>query len=165
MFRDMRRIKQALSKEESTAVLSKATSGVLAVSGDDGFPYAVPVSYVYDDNKLYIHCAAQGHKIDAIRRDEKVSFCVIDQDHVVPEEYTTYFRSVIVFGKARILEDQAEKRRALEILAAKYSPNQEQGRLQEINRLLEQTCMVEIAVEHLSGKESIELVRQKQSKP
>lgn len=164
MFRDMRRIKQALSKEESITVLGKGTSGVLAVSGDDGFPYAVPVSYVYDDNKLYFHCATQGHKMDAIRRDEKVSFCVIDQDHVVPEEYTTYFRSVIVFGKAKILEDQAEKRRALGILAAKYSPNQEQGRLHEINRLLEQTCMVEIAVEHLSGKESIELVRQKQSK-
>ena len=160
MFRQMRRIKQALSAEESITVLNKGTSGVLAVKGDDDYPYAVPLSYIYKDNKIYFHCAYSGHKMDAIRAHPKVSFCVIDKDQVVPEEYTTYYRSVIVFGKARILEEQAEKRQAIEILAAKYSPNHEQGRLQEINRLLEQTCMVEISVEHLSGKQSKELVGQ-----
>ena len=98
MFREMRRKRQALPQEGMDAVLQKGTSGVLAVSGDHGYPYAVPLSYVYDGKALYFHCAKAGHKLDGIRRDAKASFCVIDQDQVVPEEYTTYFRSVIVFG-------------------------------------------------------------------
>ena len=161
MFREMRRIKQALENEESIAVLKRATSGVLAVSGDDGYPYAVPLSFVYEDGRLFFHCANTGHKLDGLTRNEKVSFCVIDKDQIVPEEYTTYYRSVIIFGKARILEDAKEKRTALEILAAKYSPNHKKGRLEEIDKLFKQTCMVEIEIEHLSGKESIELVGDK----
>ena len=98
MFRPMRRFKQALSPEECRAVLERGTSGVLALSGDGGWPYAVPLSYVYADGKIYFHSAKSGHKVDAIRSCPRASFCVIDQDHIVPEEYTTYFRSVIAFG-------------------------------------------------------------------
>jgi nitroimidazol reductase NimA-like FMN-containing flavoprotein (pyridoxamine 5'-phosphate oxidase superfamily) len=157
MFRGMRRAKQALTKEESVAVLKRGKSGVLAAAGDDGYPYAVPLSFVYDDGKLFFHCAYEGHKIDAIKRDGKVSFCVVDKDDVKPEEYTTYFRSVIVFGRAKILEDAAEKRAALECLAAKYSPDHEDGRLREIDKLFDRTCMVQIAIDHMSGKEATEL--------
>lgn len=163
MFREMRRKKQALSTYESIAVLNKGTAGVLALSGDDDYPYAVPLSYVYKDNKMYFHCAYSGHKIDAIKAQPKVSFCVIDKDHIVQEEFTTYYRSVIIFGKARIVEDEQEKRYALEILAEKYSPDHKNGRLEEINKLFKQTCMVEIKIEHLSGKEAIELTREKES--
>lgn len=162
MFREMRRKNQILSSEDTIAVLKKGTSGVLAVHGDDDYPYAVPLSYVYHDSKIYFHCAKTGHKIDGISRNSKVSFCVIDQDQIVPEEYTTYFRSVIAFGKARILEDEAEKRAALEKLAERYSPEQEQGRLQEIDKLFKQVCLVELAIDHLTGKEAIELVRKKE---
>lgn len=159
MFREMRRSKQALSLEETVQILSSGTSGVLAVSGDDDYPYAVPLSYVYHDNKIYFHCAKAGHKLDAIARNEKVSFCVIDKDQVVPDEYTTYFRSVIVFGKARIIEDEAEKRSALEILAVKYSPGHEaERRLQAIEKDINRTCMIEVAIEYMTGKEAIELV-------
>ena len=135
MFREMRRKKQALSTEESLAILNRGISGVLAVTGDQGYPYAVPLSYVYDNNKIFFHCALSGHKLDAIAANNKVSFCVVGQDRVMPQEYTTYFRSVIIFGRARILEDPIEKRTALEKLAAKYSPEQETGRLREIDRL------------------------------
>lgn len=159
MFRGMRRKRQELSYEDSVGVLNKGTSGILAVSGEEDYPYAVPLSYVYEDSKLFFHCAKTGHKLDAIAKNNKVSFCVIDQDEVVPEEYTTYFRSVIIFGKARILEEETEKRAALEKLAAKYSPDHEVGRLQEIDKLFKQVCMVEITVDHMTGKESIELVR------
>lgn len=113
MFREMRRKKQLLTPEERAAVLHRGTSGVLALAGDDGYPYAVPMSYVYDGAKLYFHCAKSGHKLDAIRRNCKASFCVIDQDQIVPEEYTSHFRSVIVFGTMRILEDDGEKRAAM----------------------------------------------------
>lgn len=161
VFREMRRKKQVLSLEENIQVLNRGTSGVLAVSGDDDYPYAVPLSYVYHDNKIFFHCAKTGHKLGAIARNEKVSFCVIDKDQVVPEEYTSYFRSVIVFGKARILEDEAEKRSTLEILAARYSPDHEQGRLQEIEREFKAVCMIELTIEQMSGKEAIELVKAK----
>ena len=123
MFRPMRRNKQALSPAQCEAVLARGSSGVLAVSGDDGYPYAVPLSYVYAGGRLYFHCAASGHKLDAVRRCPKASFCVIDQDRVVPEEYTTYFRSVIVFGQVRELTDAAEKRAAVLQLSRKYVPN------------------------------------------
>jgi len=101
MFREMRRKKQLLSAEESISILNRMTSGVLAITGDNDYPYAVPLSYVYYDDKIYFHSATSGHKIDAINKNSKASFCVIEQDNIIPEEYTTYFRSVIVFGKVR----------------------------------------------------------------
>ncbi|HIS34788.1 MAG TPA: pyridoxamine 5'-phosphate oxidase family protein [Candidatus Avirikenella pullistercoris] len=159
MFREMRRRKQLLPEEKSVSILERMTSGVLAVMGDNGYPYAVPLSYVYCDGKLYFHSAKTGHKIEAIIRNEKVSFCVIEQDNVVPEEYTTYFRSVIVFGKARILTDDKEKRKAMEILAEKYSPSQQEGRLQEIEKSFKHFVMIELLVESMTGKEAIGLVR------
>lgn len=160
MFREMRRKNQELSREESIEVLLRGTSGVLALQGDDDYPYAVPLSYVYHDDKIYFHCAKTGHKLDAIEKNNKVSFCVIDADDVKSEEFTTYFRSVILFGKAHILEGD-EKRRTLEILAKKYTPDDEEGRTKEIDMLLKAVTMVEIDIEHMTGKEAIELVRMK----
>lgn len=164
MFREMRRKKQALPPEECAAVLRRGTSGVLALEGDCGYPYAVPISYVYDGEKLYFHSARTGHKLDAIRHNPKASFCVIDQDQVVPEEYTTYFRSVVVFGRMRVLEDEQEKRDAIEKLAIKYAPKDSpENRRRAIDREWEPLCMLEMTVEHLSGKEGRELAKTRQS--
>ena len=157
MFREMRRKRQLLPTEESVSILEKMTSGTLALHGDDGYPYAVPVSYVYADGKIYFHTAVKGHKVDAIQTNGKVSFCVVEQDDVKPAEFTTYFRSVIVFGKARILEDENEKLSALRLLADKYSHG-EAGMEAEIAKGFNHLLMVEITVEHLTGKESIEFV-------
>ena len=158
-FREMRRKNQALSPAACEAVLEQGTSGVLAAAGDGGYPYAVPLSYVWHGGRLLFHCAPVGHKLDAILREPRVSFCVIGQDCVVPEEYTTYFRSVIVFGRAQVLDSPVEKRAALEVLAAKYSPDLEQGRLEETDKLFDRVCIVALIPEHISGKEAIELVR------
>lgn len=86
----MRRNRQQLSDEESISILEKATSGTLALLGDNGYPYAVPISYVYSEGKLFFHSALSGHKIDAIRNCDKTSFCVVDQDEVIPKKYTTF---------------------------------------------------------------------------
>lgn len=159
MFRKMRRKRQKLSIEKTIEVLRRGTSGVLALLGDDDYPYAVPVSYVYYDSRLYFHGAKSGHKIDAIKKCNKASFCVIDKDTVVPEEYTTYFRSVIAFGKIRIIEDESEIREAIEMLAKKYYPDgSEDERNLEIDREWNPLCMIKFSIEHLSGKEAIELV-------
>lgn len=163
MFREMRRKKQQLTQEETMAILREGTSGVLSLTGDEGYPYGVPLSYVYDGDKLYFHCAKEGHKIDAIRKNPKASFCVIAQDEIVPEKYTTCYRSVIAFGSVRILENEGEKRRAIEELALKYAPeDSEENRQNYIEKDWEPLCMLEMTVEHLSGKEAIELVRRKQ---
>ena len=163
MFREMRRKKQILSNQENVELLEKETSGVLALLGDDEYPYAVPISYVYDNSKIYFHSAKEGHKIDAIRKCSKASFCVIAQDHIVPEEYTTYFRSVIAFGKIHVMEDEKEMKNAIELLAVKYYPNDtETNRNIAINREWKPLCMIELEIEHLSGKEAIELTKTKQ---
>ncbi|MGI6269208.1 MAG: pyridoxamine 5'-phosphate oxidase family protein [Candidatus Howiella sp.] len=159
MFREMRRKGQALPVSVCEEILHRVTAGVLAVEGDGGYPYAVPLSFVYDAGKLYFHCAKEGHKLDAIRRNAKASFCVVDQDRVVPEKYTTYFRSVIAFGTVRVLEEAEEKRAAIEKLAAKYSPSQgDAARAAAIQSGWRPLCMLELTVQHLSGKQAIELV-------
>lgn len=158
MFREMRRKNQLLSLEETISILEQETSGTLAVLGDDGYPYAVPLSYVYEDSKIYFHCAKSGHKMESILNNDKVSFCIIAQDQIIPEEYTTYYRSVIVFGKARLLENE-EKRHAVEVLAKKYSPEDEAGRAKEIEESFNRVVMVEIAIEHMTGKAALELVK------
>ena len=157
MFREMRRKRQQLPDGECIEILEKSTSGVLAVSGDDGYPYAVPLSYVYSDGKIYFHCAKTGHKLDAIRRNPKASFCVIAADEVIPERFTTHFKSIIAFGTARIMEYD-EMRPAIELLAAKYSPN-EDGRDEEIKREYGALAMIEFTIEHMTGKEAIELTK------
>lgn len=160
MFREMRRKKQILTTEEIKEILNKATSGVLALLGDDDYPYAVPLNFVYDEDKLYFHCAKSGHKIDAIQKHAKASFCIIDQDMVVPEKYTSFFKSVILFGKIEIIEDEKEKRMAIEKLAIKYAPNDDDsGRRQAINRDWKPLCMLKMSIEHISGKQAIELKR------
>ena len=160
MFREMRRKRQALPLEQCEEVLRRGTSGVLALSGDGGYPYAVPISYCYDGSRLYFHCAKEGHKLDAIRREPRASFCVIDQDQVVPEEYTTYFRSVIVFGRVTVLEDDGAKRAAVEKLARKYAPaDRAEHRREYIDREWAPLCMLEMTVDHMTGKEAVELVR------
>ena len=157
----MRRNRQLLPEEESIAILENGTSGVLALLGDGGYPYAVPISYVYNDGKLYFHSALNGHKIDAIRRNELASFCVIAQDIVVPAEFTTRFRSVIAFGRIQIIEEPVEKRRTAELLAAKYDPDNLGNLDREMEKGFDRMCMIELEIEHLTGKEAIELARKK----
>ena len=140
-------------------ILERGSSGVLALMGDSGYPYAVPLNYVYDNSKLYFHSSKSGHKIDAVRKYDKASFCVVDRDDIAPEEYTTYFRSVIAFGNIRILDDDNEIRTALEKLAVKYYPNDEpSNRDRIICGSMGRMCIMELTVEHVTGKSAVEIV-------
>lgn len=160
MFRELRRKVQKLSDEDNLEILARGTSGVLALVGDSGYPYAVPINYVYCDGKIYFHSAIAGHKIDSIRKCDKASFCVIDQDVVVPEKYTTYYKSVIAFGKIRILEDEQEKRRAIEKLAVRFYPEDSTtNRNRAIDEVWKSFCMLELSVEHMTGKSAMEFVK------
>lgn len=163
MFREMRRKSQQLSAEETVRILKEGKTAILGLSGDDGYPYTVPINYVYDSEKIYFHCAKSGHKIDAMKRNSKVSFCVVDKDDVCVDKLTTYFSSAVLFGRARILEDEKEISDAAEKLALKYNCDMEFAR-REIENALKQLCCVEIEIEHMTGKECIELTRKREAK-
>ena len=159
-FRAMRRKRQQLSEEEIVAILKKATAGTLALLGDNDYPYAVPLSYVYQEGRIYFHSALAGHKVDAIRKCDKASFCVIEQDDVQPEKYTTFFRSVIAFGRIHIIEDEHEKLETARMLGNRYNPNHDEALQKEIEGGLSRMLMIRFDIEHLTGKEAIELMKQ-----
>ena len=160
MFRPMKRIKQLISAEETADVMKRCTCGVLACLGDDDYAYAVPLSYVYLNNTIYFHSAKAGHKIDSLLRNPKVSFAVIDEDRVVSAEYTTYYRSVIAFGRARIAEGD-EWFKAFKSLVEKYSADQpEEEKREEVSNCTH-SLIVAIDVEQVTGKAAIELLRKK----
>ena len=102
-----------------------------------------------------------GHKVDAIRQCDKVSFCVIEQDDVQPKKYTTFFRSVIAFGRIHVIEDEAEKLSTARILGNRYNPNDDESLKKEIESGLSRMLMIRFDIEHLTGKEAIELVKQR----
>lgn len=163
MFREMRRGKQALSNEDIVRVLKGGTSGVLALAGDDDYPYALPISYVYADGKLYFHCAKSGHKIDAVARNPKASFCVIGQDKVSSAEYTTHYESVIAFGKIRVMDDEIQKLCAIRKLSDKYCAAEgEEHRERAISKEWSSLCLLEMEIEHITGKQARELIIKQQ---
>jgi nitroimidazol reductase NimA-like FMN-containing flavoprotein (pyridoxamine 5'-phosphate oxidase superfamily) len=159
MFREMRRKKQLLPKESAEKILKNGSTGVLAVSGDDDYPYAVPLNYVYEGGRIYFHCARSGHKLDAIRRSSKVSFCVVGEDKIVPDLFATNFRSVIAFGRAKEVDDDAEKAQVMRLLNDKYAPGLSEEGEKEIQKDWNFLSVIRIEVEYLTGKEAAERVR------
>ena len=153
----MRRFRQRLPANEVERILRNGKYCVMAVSGDDDYPYAVPVNYVYDGTSVYIHSAVQGHKIDALRHNSRCSLCIVDKDDVIPEEFTSYFRSVIVFGKAHFMETTDEKIASLRLLGNKYSPGIDPDA--EIARFIKTVCIVRVDIDSVTGKEAIELTK------
>ncbi len=158
MEKKMRRFKQMLSEEENIQILRSTTSGVLALCGEDMQPYGVPLSHVYDNGKLYFHSALSGHKIDLINENVNASFTVIAKDEIHPETYTTYFRSVIVFGKILIIKDDVEKKRVLEILGRRCNPSDDESLREEIRKGFDRCLAIEMTIERTTGKQAIELV-------
>ena len=162
MLPEMRRKAQQLPQAEAEEILRAGSSGVLALAGEEGYPYALPISYVYHQGRLYFHCAPAGHKLNAIARCPKASFCVIAQDDVVPALYTTRYRSVIAFGTIRQLEDEQAIIAALDVLGRKYAPGLDPS--EEIAKSLPRVCVLEMEIDHLTGKEGIELTRLREKK-
>ena len=153
IFRKMRRSEKAIDIAEAEELLRSKDFGVLSVCGEDGYPYGVPVNYVYDEGKIYFHStSAESHKIDAIKKNEKVSFTIVTEHELVPEKLDTMYTSVIVFGRARVINSKEETKEALRILLAGLSPSLV-GNTEKIYKSSEgKFVMAEISVEHISGK-------------
>ena len=150
MYRPMRRIKQQLSQEECEQVLTSERRGVLSVHGEDGYPYGVPMDYLYEQGKIYFHGAKVGHKIDAIKADNRVSFTVFDQGVPVEGKVGPNVRSVIVFGRISLLETTPETLEIARRLGEKYDPS---GYVEdELRRTAERIQLLELAIDHMTGK-------------
>ena len=154
MFRPIRRKEREIDREAAEQLLTGAHIGVLAVNGDGGYPYAVPINYLYDPErqKIYFHGARAGHKFDSISACNKVCLTVYGEETVKKETWAPYVRSVVVFGRCVKLEMGPEALAALKKLAMKYYPEEALAD-QEIAKDGRAVQMFEIAIEHLSGKE------------
>ena len=154
MFRPMRRKNRELSTEAAEQLLVQSRRGVLAVNGEDGYPYAVPVNYFYDREaqKIYFHGARAGHKIDALKANDKVCFTVYGNESIKKEAWAPFMQSTVVFGRCHLLESGPEAMEHLRQMARKYYP--EEGLVeQEIEAAGKAVQMFAISIEHLTGKE------------
>ena len=160
LFREMKRFNQQLPMDQTIEILNRNNSGVLAVQGDEGYPYTVPMNYFYQDGKIYFHTKQTGHKMDAIKKDAKVSFCVIERDQFISEEYTNHYRSAIAFGKARVLEDEQEIYEYTLMWAEKLCSSETPKHREEVvKRRLPTLGMIVMEIEHVTGKEALELAK------
>ena len=153
MFRELIRKKQQLPEEECIDILMKEVRGVLAVLGDDDYPYCLPMNHFYcpEDGKIYFHSGKSGHKVDAVMRHEKASFCVYDEGSVREGEWWKTFRSVIVFGRIEIIEDRETIYEISRRLSRKFTDDSEYIK-NEIGSAGYRTLMFALVPEHITGK-------------
>ena len=153
MFRPMRRFKQQIDEEECRKVLREARRGVLSVLGDDGYPYGVPLDHWLDEETghLYFHCGKEGHKLDAIRACDKASYCVMDEGHREGDDWPLHFRSVIVFGQVRVVDDEEAMRHICRQISLKFTQDEEYI-AHEMTFSFPRVCCLELVPEHMTGK-------------
>jgi len=151
MFREMRRQDRKTDNEKAAAILAAGEYGILSTVGDNGYAYGVPLSYAYSNGKIYFHCALEGHKLDNIRYNNKVSFCVVGATEVLPESFSTKYESVIVFGKASEADDD-EKQEAHVAILKKYSSEFMEKGIKYMKTDLCKTKIIKIEIEHMTGK-------------
>lgn len=153
MFRKMRRFAQQISVEKCIEVLKTQPRGVLSVIGDDGYPYGIPMDHWYceEDGKLYFHCAKEGHKLDAIRECDKVSYCVYDEGYRKEGEWALNINSVIIFGRIKLVEDLEKTKYICSNLCRKFTDDEEYLQKELTNALPRVQCL-ELTPQHMTGK-------------
>ncbi|MBP2032793.1 nitroimidazol reductase NimA-like FMN-containing flavoprotein (pyridoxamine 5'-phosphate oxidase superfamily) [Clostridium algifaecis] len=151
MFRKMRRRDRELKNDEVIEILKNNDYGILSTISQNGYPYGVPISYVYINNSIYFHGATEGHKLDNILNNSKVSFCVVGQTCILPDKFSTKYESVIIFGMAVEVFDDEKSLTLLEILN-KYSPDYIEKGKEYIKNASKATKVIKINIEHISGK-------------
>ena len=150
MFRKMRRINKLMDIELTKEILKNGIDGIFGSISENGYPYTVPVNYIYYNDKIYFHSAIEGHKIDNITQNNKVSFTVISKNEILEEKFTTEYQSVIVFGTAKLIGPDKE---VLLELIRKYSTPYMHKAEEYIKKHKEATQIVEITIEHMTGKQ------------
>lgn len=152
MFREIKLKENVLDDKETIEIIIKGSFGVLSTIGEDGYPYGVPLNYTYFDNCICFHCAQKGHKIENIDFNNKVSFCVVTKSDVLANEFDTDYESAIAFGKAVVVTDDSEKKDILLSVLNKYSSDYLKAGENYMKKYWDETKVVKIKIEHLSGK-------------
>lgn len=158
MFRELVRIKQKLSQEECIEILKSEVRGVLSVQGDDGYPYGLPINHFYneEDGKLYFHSGMTGHKMDAMKKDNKVSFCVMDKGTREEGQWWLNIRSIVIFGRVEFIEDREKIYDIARKLSLRFTQDNDYIDA-EIKNSGPRTAMFVLTPEHMIGK----IVREK----
>jgi uncharacterized protein len=151
MQKPLRRKDREIQAEEAKKLLAEGAYGVLATVSGDGQPYAVPLSYVFHEQCLYFHCAREGQKIDNIRANPAVSFCVVGATRVLPDKFSTEYESALAFGRAEEVSG-SEKKRVLEKILEKYSPEFPEKGARYLEAMFDETLVVRMTITALTGK-------------
>ena len=152
MFREIRLKDRVVNDEKAKEIITKGSYGVLSTIGEDGYPYGVPLNYTYFDNCICFHCAQKGHKLENIGFNKKVSFCVVTKSDVLANEFDTDYESAIAFGKATVITDDSEKKDILLSVLNKYSSDYLKAGDNYMKKYWDETKVLKIRIEHLSGK-------------
>lgn len=152
MVHAMRRRDRALSEAEAWEILARAEWGVLSTLGEDGWPYGVPVNHVVLEGRIYVHCAQAGHKLENLAFESKVSYCAVASSEIRPAELSTNFESAILFGRAVVVTEEAEKRQALEALLSRFAPHHPAEGAEAMRKDFARTAVLCIRPERLTGK-------------
>ena len=152
MTRPLRREDRRLDDATAMALLKRGEYGILSTADHHHQPYGIPVNYVVMDAHIYFHCATEGHKLENLRTNSKVSFCVVGAAQVLPEKFAMRYESVIVSGSATIIDDPVERKNALRALIVKYAPEHIPAGEAYIDKLFDRTAVVGLTIDHLSGK-------------
>ena len=155
MFRTMRRFKQQISEEECIRILQEEKRGILSMHGEDGYPYGIPMNHWYnpENGKLYFHCAKTGHKLDAIRKNDKVSYCVYDQGFRKDSDWALNIRSVVIFCRARIVDEaEDDLRRRIAVGLCRKFTDDEAFLQKELANAMPRAAFLELTIDHMTGK-------------
>ena len=152
MVKEIRRKDRALDYAAAYALLKTCEYGVLSTADRDNQPYGIPVNYAVVEDSIVIHCATEGHKLENIGSNAKVSFCAVGRTQVLPDQFSTRYESVVVFGSAAVVNGEKQKRAALAALLAKYAPDHLAAGEQYVDKQIGRVSVIKVSIDHLTGK-------------
>jgi len=153
MFKKMRRDEKQLADEKAFKILKNNEYGILTTVGPNRYPYGVPINYVVMNEKIYLHCAQEGHKVENIKHNKRVSFTVVDSYKSKPEQFTADYKSIIVFGSAEFVKGELKKK-ALQQFIYKFSPDFKNKGFHYIDSDIDKTKIIEITIEDIKAKQN-----------
>ncbi len=151
-FRDIRRNDRVLDNEKTMQLFETGEYGFLSMCGINGYGYGIPINYVLEGKSIYFHCAPEGFKLDNLRQNNRVSFCVVGHTQVLPGQFSTAYESALVFGRIACDLSEKERYKALDLLVAKYSSDFTDISKKYISKSFHRTNILRLDIEHLSGK-------------
>ena len=154
-FREMKRKDKQTSEHEAYEILAGCDHIILSTKLENGYPYSVPLNHVYENGRIYFHCAIEGQKADAFKYDDKVCISAVGLGEILPEKFSTRFTSVTVFGKISLVKNEEERIKGFTAIIKRFSPGYIESGIEYIEKLKHKTALYAVEIEHITGKSSI----------